>query len=216
MKYNYSKAVITGALVLALATGGTVMADSIRAERDIDNKVSLVTTDDGKTEDTGTVSQQPGDQTQQDAGVGTADDSTALIDAIQALRNARNDARLQELEEELKGYVDAGSLTQEQADLILENAKEHQMGDMKRNKGDLSRYKGDLNPQDQMTDPSMPNRQGKRQRMYGQQSQNPQNQPSQIQNPQNQDSQSQWPQNQPPLYQQPQNQNFQIPNSQSF
>ena len=44
---------------------------------------------------------------------------TALQDALNALRTARNGDKLADLETELKSYVEAGKLTQEQADLIL-------------------------------------------------------------------------------------------------
>ena len=204
MKYNYSKAVMTGVLVMALATGGTVMADTIRAEQDVNNKVSLVITDEGKTDETGNISLQPADeaqkasgegttdngytlnQDQKASGEGTTDNSTALNDALQALENARKNERLQKLEEELKGYVDAGSLTQEQADLILENAKEHQTRGLNRNKGEGS-------ARDQMTDPSNESRKGKRQGMRGPQNQQPQNQ-----QPQNQQPQKRQPQNRQP------------------
>ena len=44
---------------------------------------------------------------------------TALQEALDALAAARSGSRLTSLEEELKAYVEAGKLTQEQADLIL-------------------------------------------------------------------------------------------------
>ena len=51
------------------------------------------------------------------------DDSAALQDAIDAYHSAQQESRQAErrtaLEEELNGYVEAGKLTQEQADLIL-------------------------------------------------------------------------------------------------
>ena len=52
------------------------------------------------------------------------DDSAALRDAMEAYRAARQDKAVDDLEAELNGYVSAGSMTQEQADLILKNAKE--------------------------------------------------------------------------------------------
>ena len=48
----------------------------------------------------------------------------ALKDAMDAYRAAKQDKAVDDLEAELKGYVEAGSLTQEQADLILKNVKE--------------------------------------------------------------------------------------------
>ena len=52
------------------------------------------------------------------------DDNTALQEALDAYRSAKQDKDVSDLEEELNGYVAAGSLTQEQADLILSNVKE--------------------------------------------------------------------------------------------
>ena len=53
-----------------------------------------------------------------------ADDSAALQEALEAYRSARESKRIEELTEELNGYVEAGTMTQEQADLILNNMKE--------------------------------------------------------------------------------------------
>ena len=52
------------------------------------------------------------------------DEQKALQDALDAYRKAKQDKAVSDLEEELNGYVAAGSLTQEQADLILKNVKE--------------------------------------------------------------------------------------------
>ncbi len=52
-----------------------------------------------------------------------AAESTALQEALEAYQKAKSESRkvekLAKLKEELDGYVAAGSLTQEQADLIL-------------------------------------------------------------------------------------------------
>ena len=53
-----------------------------------------------------------------------ADDSATLQEALEAYRSARESKRLDELTEELNGYVEAGTMTQEQADLILNSVKE--------------------------------------------------------------------------------------------
>ncbi|MGI6173002.1 MAG: hypothetical protein ACOYI8_03780 [Christensenellales bacterium] len=58
--------------------------------------------------------------------VPAAADDTALLDALNAYRAARRGDRYGTLEEELKEYVEAGKLTQEQADLILKNFEERQ------------------------------------------------------------------------------------------
>jgi len=53
-----------------------------------------------------------------------ADTNAALQDALDAYRKAKQDKAVDDLEEELAEYVAAGSLTQEQADLILNSVKE--------------------------------------------------------------------------------------------
>ena len=52
------------------------------------------------------------------------DDNAALQEALEAYRSARESKRVDELTEELNGYVEAGTMTQEQADLILNSVKE--------------------------------------------------------------------------------------------
>ena len=52
------------------------------------------------------------------------DDNTALQEALEAYRSARESKRVDELTEELNGYVEAGTMTQKQADLILNSVKE--------------------------------------------------------------------------------------------
>ena len=54
----------------------------------------------------------------------SADDSAALQEAMAAYRAAKQSERVDNLTEELNGYVAAGKLTQEQADLILNSVKE--------------------------------------------------------------------------------------------
>ena len=54
----------------------------------------------------------------------TEDEQKALKEAMDAYRAAKQDKAVDDLEAELKGYVEAGSLTQEQVDLILKNVKE--------------------------------------------------------------------------------------------
>ncbi len=53
-----------------------------------------------------------------------ADDNAALQEALEAYRSARESKRVDDLAEELNGYVEAGTMTQEQADLILNSVKE--------------------------------------------------------------------------------------------
>ena len=53
-----------------------------------------------------------------------ADDTQALQEALEAYRAAKQSKRVDDLEAELSEYVASGALTQEQADLILNNVKE--------------------------------------------------------------------------------------------
>ena len=53
-----------------------------------------------------------------------ADDNAALQEALEAYRSARESKRVEDLTEELNGYVEAGTMTPEQADLILNSVKE--------------------------------------------------------------------------------------------
>ncbi len=53
-----------------------------------------------------------------------ADDNAALQEALEAYRSARESKRVDDLTEELNSYVEAGTMTQEQADLILSSVKE--------------------------------------------------------------------------------------------
>lgn len=50
--------------------------------------------------------------------------NAALQEALEAYRTARESKRVDDLTEELNGYVEAGTMTQEQADLILNHVKE--------------------------------------------------------------------------------------------
>ena len=52
------------------------------------------------------------------------DDNAALQEALEAWRSARESKRVVDLTEELNGYVEAGTMTREQADLILSSVKE--------------------------------------------------------------------------------------------
>jgi len=61
-----------------------------------------------------------------DDGTQAAQDNTALQEALEAYRAARESTREQALQDELDGYVAAGKLTQEQADLIMNYYKERQ------------------------------------------------------------------------------------------
>ena len=51
-------------------------------------------------------------------------DNTELQEALEAYRSVWESKRVDELTEKLNGYVEAGTMTQEQADLILNSVKE--------------------------------------------------------------------------------------------
>ena len=71
--------------------------------------------------------ESPAASTAQDTEATTADaKSAALQDALDAFRSAKRAKRTADLEAELQGYVESGTLTQEQANLILENHKDRQ------------------------------------------------------------------------------------------
>ena len=65
----------------------------------------------------------PGEDAAEESSEST-DTNAALQDALDAYRKAKQDKAVDDLEEELAEYVAAGSLTQEQADLILNSVKE--------------------------------------------------------------------------------------------
>ena len=106
MKQFYSGMLITLALVLAIVTGVVAMAESAETEAPLPPAV-------------------------EEAPAASADDSattddTALQDALNAYRAARQSSNVEQLETELDGYVDAGKLTREQADLILKYYNDQQ------------------------------------------------------------------------------------------
>ena len=105
---NLNKAMMSILLVLTLILGAMALAENAE-----------VPTLEPVPEQAETPEEAPSD----DAAPAT--DSTALQDAMNAYRSARQEsrqaARKAALEEELKGYVEAGKLTQEQADLILKD-----------------------------------------------------------------------------------------------
>ena len=95
------------------------------------------------------------------------DDNAALQEALEAYRSARESKRVDDLTEELNGYVEAGTMTQEQADLILNSVKERlaarngecpncgyqfqnnagRMGGQKGQRGDRMMWGGQMNGQ---------------------------------------------------------------------
>ena len=100
------------ALALALVMGVVAFAETAEPSTD---PVPAVT------------EEAPAEEAATDAPVveaAKADDNTALQEALEAYRSARESKRVDDLTEELNGYVEAGTMTQEQADLILNSVKE--------------------------------------------------------------------------------------------
>ena len=100
------------ALALALLMGVVAFAETAEPAMD---PVPAVT-EEAPAEDA--TAEAPADEAAQ------SDDETALREAMEAYRNAKQAKRLDDLAEELNGYVEAGTLTREQADLILNSVKE--------------------------------------------------------------------------------------------
>lgn len=102
------RTIITLTLILTLALGCVAMAEEVPDTLPTDgtDAVEAIPTEDVN-----------------DAALNTAptDDLKAAMDAYRA---AKQDKAVDDLEEELEGYVEEGSLTQEQADLILNSVKE--------------------------------------------------------------------------------------------
>ena len=108
MKNTMNKAMLALMLVLAMAFGAMAMAEAVPAEP--------------PTLEAEAPAEAPADETAP-AETAPADDSAALQAAMDALHNARQDKRQASFEEELQAYVAEGKLTQEQADLILNQYK---------------------------------------------------------------------------------------------
>ena len=102
------------ALVLALALSTAVMAEGTTDPvpgTEVPAVEAQVTTE----------SEAPAEEA---ATAPTEDEHKALQDAMDAYRAAKQDKAVSDLEAELNEYVSAGSMTQDQADLILKNVKE--------------------------------------------------------------------------------------------
>lgn len=110
MKHFFSGMMMALALVTALIVGVVALAESAAP-----NANELPSVEEAQP-------QTP--QAQQPAADAAGD--TALREAFDAYRAAKQSTRQEELEAELKGYVESGKLTQEQADLILNYYKEQQ------------------------------------------------------------------------------------------
>ena len=117
MKHFFSGMMIALAMVTALVVGIAALAEATEAE-----VPELPSVEEVQPEQE---AQQPEQDAQQPAA-DAASDNTALQQAFDAYRAARQSGQQEELEAELKGYVESGKLTQEQADLILNYYKEQE------------------------------------------------------------------------------------------
>ncbi len=108
MKHFFSGMMMALALVTALIVGVVALAESAAPEAP-----ELPSIEEAQPE----TEQQPAE---------AATDNSALMEAFDAYRAAKQSTRQEALEEELKGYVESGKLTQEQADLILNYYKEQE------------------------------------------------------------------------------------------
>ena len=115
MKHFFSGILIAFTLVAVLITGVIALAENAAPEIP-----ELPSVEESQPEQA-----QPEQDAQQPAADASSD-NTALQDAFDAYRAARQSDQQEELEAELKGYVASGKLTQEQADLILNYYKEQE------------------------------------------------------------------------------------------
>ena len=115
MKHFFSGMLIAFTLVAVLITGVIALAENAAPEIP-----ELPSVEESQPEQA-----QPEQDAQQPAADASSD-NTALQDAFDAYRAARQSDQQEELEAELKGYVASGKLTQEQADLILNYYKEQE------------------------------------------------------------------------------------------
>ncbi|MBR2572085.1 MAG: hypothetical protein IKE30_08160 [Clostridia bacterium] len=111
-----NKKVIAGlAAVLALVMGFAAFAENTGTEAVPDRAEILEEAADAA--DTETAEEPAGTE---------QDDAAALQEALNAYRSAKAGKRLSDLEEELNEMAEADQLTQEQASLILDQAREQQ------------------------------------------------------------------------------------------
>ena len=115
MKHFFSGMLIAFTLVAVLITGVIALAENAAPEIP-----ELPSVEESQPEQA-----QPEQDAQQPAADASSD-NTALQDAFDAYRAARQSVQQEELEAELKSYVASGKLTQEQADLILNYYKEQE------------------------------------------------------------------------------------------
>ena len=129
-----SKKMGTGALVMALMAGAMLPVTSAWATtQETAPAIEQAQPEAAPAENSAQAPEAAPAENSADAAAGDAagtqtpestDDSAALQEAFDAYRTAKQESRTADLEAELKEYVEAGKLTQEQADLILNAYKE--------------------------------------------------------------------------------------------
>ena len=118
MKHWMSGIVIALALALVLAVGVAALAENAGEEPQLPEAGELQPAPEAQAPE----AEDPQAETEQDA----QQDATALQEALNALKDARQSAHEDDLQAELDGYVASGKLTQEQADTIMKFYKERE------------------------------------------------------------------------------------------
>ena len=117
MKHFFSGMMIALSLALVLVLGVVALAENDAQVPELPAAGDLQAPVEAPAQDN---AQAPADDAQ------ATQDDTALQQALEAYRTAKESGREQALQDELDGYVAAGKLTQEQADLIMNYYKERQ------------------------------------------------------------------------------------------
>lgn len=111
------------ALVLALVMGAMALAENVSNES---HALPAAGELQGEADEQPAGDAQQNDANGQQPAAEAAGDGAALNEALEAYRQAKASDRQEALEAELKGYVESGKLTQEQADLILQHFQDRQ------------------------------------------------------------------------------------------
>ena len=117
MKHFFSGMMIALSLALVLVLGVVALAENEAQVPELPAAGDLQAPVEAPAQDN---AQAPADDAQ------ATQDDTALQQALEAYRTAKESGREQALQDELDGYVAAGKLTQEQADLIMKYYKDRQ------------------------------------------------------------------------------------------
>ena len=125
MKHFVNTMMLALALLLALLVGVVAVAEPVAPETPDAPAIEEAMDDEAQPEQPG-VAADDANAPDTEATDEQSTSDAALRDALDAYRAAKTSARQQALEDELNGYVESGSLTREQADLILNYYKEQQ------------------------------------------------------------------------------------------